>query len=161
MGLSGERDGYGFPGRFSLLWQRLLFASVCSLFTRTLVRCVTSAPGGGRARWTKKIENFWPGQARCGIVIFRTPRELGFSIAARRLYAQASGNDSLIAPQTIEIAQNGLANFAAALASNRQRPAQDETGRLAAAARRFVAPVNHRWVEALTRGERTLRTRAW
>jgi hypothetical protein len=42
----------------------------------------------------------------------------------------------------------------------REQSAQDEAGRLAGA-RRCVAVASHRRVEGSTRGDKTLRTRAW
>jgi hypothetical protein len=60
----------------------------------------------------KKIDNFLPSRLDLGIV-FQKGRQASsrFPRATRdRGFGIKTGNDSLIAPQAIEIAQNGLAN---------------------------------------------------
>ena len=64
----------------------------------------------------RKIDNFLPSQLRRDIVFqkwsicqARTPRGEASSAAGRGVLR--AGNDSLMAPQAMETAQNGLANF--------------------------------------------------
>jgi hypothetical protein len=58
----------------------------------------------------KKIDNFLPNRLRLGIVFSKTEVVLAMGQARPGPPALRGGSDSLIAPQAIGIAQNGLAN---------------------------------------------------
>ena len=122
---------------------------------------------GGDVRTEKSTISCQSGQ---GLITFI--RNLGDHVVTfptrdvRKALALGIGNDSGMAPQAIEIAQNGLGRPLARGSRGKEARtytppavAQDETGCLARA-RRCVAFASHRRVEESTRGDKTLRTRA-